>query len=148
MNKFKTDAGTWNIYIHTYIIDEHLVWAGPNAGPLPLKTPMHIITAYNPSGKKLSEQENQQRNGLLWQRLQKLNVQTKPVIGCSPDKAWQEPGFAMCGLTRKQACEVADVFNQRGIFELNRQELLVIDVKSGAVKKSRPRVMQTAKKTI
>ena len=141
MNKFKTDTSIWNIYINTYIIDQYLVWAGPNAGRLPLKAPTHIITAYNPFDKKLSEQENQQRNGLLWQRLQKLNVQIKPVTGCSPDKAWQEPGFAVCGLTRKQACELADVFNQRGIFELNNQELLVIDVKSSSIKKRRPRVI-------
>ena len=141
MNQFKNDNSIWNIYINTYIIDDRLVWAGPDAGRLPLKTPLHIITACNPFEKKLSEQENQQRNDLLWQRLQKLNVQIKPVIGCAPDQAWQEPSFATCGLTRKQACKLAEVFNQRGIFELNSQELLVIDVKSGSVKKRRPRII-------
>lgn len=129
----------WDTYLNTYIIDEVTVWAGPNAGLLPLETPIHIITACNPLSEKLSDKENHHRNQLLLKQLQNLNLEIKTVIGCSPKKDWQEPSFAVSGLSRSEACHLARVFNQLGIFELSLNELIVINANNLKIQGHRSR---------
>ena len=132
-NHNKSDI--WDTYLNSYIIDDDIVWAGPNAGTLPFETPIHVITACNPLSKKLSDKENQQRNQLLLDQLRTLNLKIKPVIGCSPGKNWQEPSFAVFGLSRREACKIANEFNQRGIFEIVGNELKVIATQNYETKK-------------
>ena len=115
------------------------MWAGPEAATLPLSTPIHIITACNPYEEPLSDNENILRNESLYAELTQLDVEIKPVVGRSPSGDWHEDSFAIYGFTRKQACKIACKFNQRGIFELTVDELLVIDVNSHAIKRHRPR---------
>ena len=134
-----SDNNLRDIYISSHITDSNFVWSGPNAQSLPLKTPVHIITAWNPLGRLLSLQDNKQRNQSLLNELSKFDVQLKPVIGHSAPKDWQEESFAIYGLTRKQACEIADMFHQRGIFELSENELLVIDTNSQNIMRQRAR---------
>lgn len=138
------EQNIWDTYIQSYIIDTNSpadIWAGPNAGPLPLAIPIHVITACNPFEKKLSAEENLQRNHLLLQRLQPLKIAIKTVVGSSPNGDWQEPSFAIAGLSRARACELANVFGQRGIFELTHEELLVIKNSNYQIMRRRPRVL-------
>ncbi len=129
----------WDVYINSYICDSQLIWSGPNAGKLPLNSPIHVITACNPFNKLLTTEENSQRNILLHDELKTLNVKIKPVIGRSADGDWNEKSFAVYGLTRVQACDIACKYQQRGIFEMNENDLMVIDVNNQQVERSRPR---------
>jgi len=129
----------WNIYIDSVVCDSNLMWSGPNADVLPLPIPIHVITAHNPFGELLSSNENKQRNNTLLNELNKHDIEIKPVTGQSPSGDWQEESFAVYGLTRKQACEIASNYEQRAIFELTVNELLVIDASSHTVTRRRPR---------
>jgi hypothetical protein len=141
MNKSKSSNkdSIWDVYINSYIVDANLVWSGPNAQPLPLSTPIHVITACNPFAQLLSNHENRQRNDLLLEHIEKLNLEFKPVIGRSANGDWQEQSFAIFGFSRSQACDLATAFDQRAIFELSENELLVIEANSHEVKKRRRR---------
>lgn len=132
----------WDIYINSYISDSSAVWAGANADTLLLNIPIHIITACNPLSEVRTDSENKQRNESLLEDLNQLNVDTLPVIGHSPNYDWQEESFAISGLTRIQACEIACKYDQRAIFELHEEELLVIEAISQKIKRRRSRNIQ------
>ena len=130
----------WEIYIHSWISDKNKIWAGKSTSPLPLPIPIHIITAWNPLSETYSVNENTYRNKLLLADLQQRgNLEILPVIGHSQDKQWQEESFAVFGLTREQACKIASHYNQRAIFELTDEDLLVIDTNIHEIKRRRPR---------
>lgn len=133
------EQSIWDIYNNSIISDPNIVWAGRGAKPLPLNTPIHVITACNPFEQLLTDDENHQRNAALYAELIHLKVDINPVVGHSPDGDWQESSFAVHGLTRQQACEIAKHYEQRGIFELTIDELLIIDVTNHQVKRRRAR---------
>lgn len=140
MNKLNDNEDkVWDIYIHSLICDSQLMWSGPNAVTLPLATPIHVITAHNPFEELLSDEENKHRNNALLSELNKCDAEIKPVTGQSPSGDWQEKSFAVYGLTREQACEIARKYQQRAIFELTVNELLVIDASNHAIVRRRPR---------
>jgi hypothetical protein len=119
----------WRAFESTNIIQKinaDVVWAGPAATPLPLPTPIHIITAYNPFEKVLSREENQQRQEALKRLLELRSVQFTSVCGMSPDGQWSEPSFAVHGFTRSDACALARYIGQRAVFELDDEFLYVI----------------------
>ena len=115
------------------------MWSGPYADTLPLETPIHVITAHNPFEQRLSDDENIHRNESLNAELTRLHVDIKTVIGKSPSGDWHEESFAVHGLTREQACSIARHFNQRGVYEILEDELLVIEVNTQEIKGRRPR---------
>jgi hypothetical protein len=43
-----------------------------------------------------------------------------------PNSIWQEECWAVSGLTRSQALEIGRLFQQRAIFELTEEEIMVI----------------------
>ena len=119
----------WRAFETTNVIQKieaDIVWAGPGASPLPLPTPIHIITAYNPFEKVLSREENQQRQGALKRLLELRSLQFTSVCGTSPDGQWVEPSFAVHGLNRSAACALARYIGQRAVFELDDEFLYVI----------------------
>jgi hypothetical protein len=134
----------WDTYIQSHILDAkspNVIWAGPHAGALPLATPIHVITASNPYEQKMVDEENLQRNHLLLQQLRTLKIEIKAVIAGSPSGDWQEASFAIAGLSRTQACEIASEYGQRGIFELTHEELLAIQNSNYQIMRRRPRVL-------
>ena len=132
----------WEKYISAYICEPQIIWSGPHADALPLETPIHVITAHNPFEQLLSKDENKRRNESLEAELSQLHVDIKTVIGKSPSGDWQEESFAVHGLTRRQACNIARHFNQRGIYEILEDELLVIEVNTHEIKGRRPRSIE------
>ncbi len=134
-----SSADIWDVYIASQLTDTHITWAGPNAGILPIPTPIHVITAHNPHECILSKQENTQRNNALLSRLKQLDVVIKPIISHSMQGDWQDNSFAIYGLSRQFACHIAHAYNQRGIFEILDNELLVIEVSSQKIKRRCPR---------
>jgi CBS domain-containing protein len=129
-NLLREREQVWRAFEATNVIQKvhaDIVWAGPGATPLPLPTPIHIITAYNPFEKVLNREENQQRQEALERLLNLRSVQFTSVCGVSPDGQWVEPSFAVHGLNRSAACALARYIGQRAIFELDDEFLYVIE---------------------
>ncbi len=136
------NTSIWDIYINSYIGSKGCVWAGPDAVSLPLTTPVHIITAWNPYEKILSLSQNTKRNRDLLDMLNQYNIEVLDVVGYSPGEKWKEESFAVSGLSRNQACQIAIRYGQRGIFEILEDILLVIEVNSQKIRRSRPRIIR------
>lgn len=132
----------WDIYINSYIGSKGCVWAGPDAVNLPMTPPVHIITACNPYEKILSLPQNTKRNSDLLHALNQYNSEVLRVFGYSPDEKWKEESFAVSGLSRNQACQIAFRFGQRGIYEILEDDLLVIEVYSQKIRRRRPRIIR------
>lgn len=85
--------------------------------------PIHILTAQNPMGLAASDAENEAANAELAELLaadDRLRVWPATGYGGGPiDEAdtWQEQGFAVEGLSRTEAVDLARRFSQRAIFE-------------------------------
>ena len=107
-----------------------------------MQPPVHIISAQNPYEQYLGEIENTRRTEILGQYLQ-LYPSTntlEPVVAQSsdPDATWEEDSWAVSGLSREQAVNIANLFQQRAIFELNHDEIYIIS-ESNSIAKIIPR---------
>lgn len=132
----------WDKYIASHIYDSDIIWSGPKANVLPLNSPIHIITASNPLDQILSSHENKSRNDLLLKDIQNHTADIKPVIVTSPNNDWRDESFAIYGLSREQACDLAHSYDQRAIFELTQYQLIVVAVNAYQVKRSRARSIE------
>jgi len=118
----------WNAFESTTIVQKNeveIVWSGLGSGKLPLPTPIHILTAYNPFEHVISSEENDKRHEALSRLLLHRPVQFLSVYGQSKDGQWIEPSYAIHGFTRSEACALARDIGQRAIFELDDQFLYV-----------------------
>ena len=132
----------WQTYIDTKIVqksNDH-AWTGKNAIPLPWEPPIHVITACNPFEQVLTDDENQKRNSALEEILNARNLKYESVIGKSTKDSWQEISYAIHGLSRVQACELAFQFEQRAIFEIDNEELHVISAKDMVIQRTKKRI--------
>ena len=93
----------------------------------PKEIPEHafIITGYNPMDEKLPVKENQKRNIILEDIIKQAGAHCLPIIGASQDLIHQEPSF-VTDLQKAQVIELAKRFNQRAIFEINKDTLTII----------------------
>lgn len=123
----------WNSYAGTVITsgeNSSVVFAGPGAEKLPMVAPVHVISAQNPYEQFLGKFENLRRTEVLGQYLRATPgvVAMEQVIGRSsdPDATWKEESWAVSGLTRSQALDIAKHFQQRAIFELTESDMIVV----------------------
>lgn len=144
-NLLQFRTAVWDAYANTKITlknDQLIVLTGKGAGRLPMQPPVHIISAQNPYEQYLGETENTRRTEILGQYLQ-LYPSTntlEPVVAQSsdPDATWEEDSWAVSGLSREQAVNIANLFQQRAIFELNHDEIYIIS-ESNSIAKIIPR---------
>lgn len=119
----------WTSFANTIVESTMGVLAGPNAKPLPLTPPVHVITAQNPHEQILSDGENQRRHRLLGEYLRAhATVEALEVVGRSSEGPWSEDSWAVSGLARDEAIRIGGYFQQRAIFELTDAEILVVGV--------------------
>jgi hypothetical protein len=133
-NLLQFRAAVWDAYANTKIFlknDQLVVLAGTGAGSLPMQPPVHIISAQNPYEQYLGETENKRRTEILGQYLQlcpSTNKLERVVARSSdPNATWEEDSWAVSGLSREQAVNIANLFRQRAIFELNHDETHIIN---------------------
>jgi len=134
VNKLIRDRkAVWDAYSTTEIIcadDPSVVLAGSASTGLPVKTPVHIISAQNPYEQYLGEEENARRTQILGDYLGLIKEVTYlgKVVGRSsdPDATWEEESWAVSGMSRSQALEISRLFQQRAIFELTSDEVAVL----------------------
>jgi len=111
-----------------------------------VKTPIFVITAFNPFSRKVSESENRQRMEELETALREANYTYLPAIGFSPDGSWSEPSFAVSGMGRRQAKRIGRTFEQHAIFEISADELIVLGC-DGSWEERRPLFDSTSHRT-
>ena len=126
-------AAVWAAYCETEIISTEVpstVFAGAGATRLPISTPAHVISAQNPYEHYLGEEENFRRTEILGKYLRSKPEVEDLVRVCGrsadPNSTWEEECWAVSGLTRSQAVEIGRFFQQRAIFELNEDAIMVI----------------------
>lgn len=72
----------------------------PQPGGFPIR--FGVITACNPHGRIVTDEQNAAATAKLRQHLIETGRKVFPVTGCSPDFVHQEPGFGV-------ACEAAEI---------------------------------------
>lgn len=85
----------------------------------------HIITAWDPPGRRRTPPENNLADQQLYARFHGLGLQAVRVTGCSPDFAHREPGWA-AACTRQQALALAAEFDQAAVFCIAADELVLV----------------------
>jgi len=135
----------WTSYCETEIIsaeDPNTVFAGSRGKGLSISMTAHVISAENPYEQFLGEEENSRRTNILEQYLRSC-PEAKDLVrvfgrSTNPNSIWVEECWAVSGLTRSQAVEIGRIFQQRAIFELTEDVIMVIS-SDESVKNSLPR---------
>jgi hypothetical protein len=74
-----------------------------------------LITACNPRSQVLSAAENDTRTHALTEEVEKLGYCHLPAVGRDPSRRWpDEPSLWIAGLTKNDAKDLADAFQQNG----------------------------------
>jgi len=87
---------------------------------------LHVITAWNPGPRRLSLDENQQRNMALRARLEPIASPLYRALGSDPASTYAEESWAVGGLSDAAAVGVARDFDQVAIFRLTSSEQIVL----------------------
>ena len=138
------DDHLWDLWADALIdceIDGRtLLVRGPNAEALPGDAPIFTVTAYNPSGVEREEVVNAAAEQELEQELTRIGAQFWPATGRSLDGSWSEPGVAIAGLERADACDLGRRYGQLGVFELTESEVHVVRCGDEEIVRTKPRV--------
>ena len=86
----------------------------------------YIITAHNPFGGKATAAENEENNGRLLQQIRNSGWTHFPVTGQCEDHA--EAGFGVA-CSRTEAIMLGETFRQDAIYEVENDEVRLIDCK-------------------
>lgn len=113
-------ATIWCAYAAAVIVDA-------SGDPLRVSTRVHVITAYNPHDVVLSAAENAQRDRALGEHLRARGLRYSRTTSCAPDGDWVEHGYAIEGIDRAEALEIARRVEQRAVFEIDGGEVRVVD---------------------
>ncbi|MFN6065948.1 MAG: DUF3293 domain-containing protein, partial [Pseudanabaena sp.] len=130
----------WKAYEGTDIVKRTLkedFWVGSNIVDLPQdllsSSVIYIVSAENPSGEVLSRVKNEDRTdalrNLLNSRCSKNNDgkwKYEEVVGQSPDGKWKQDSFAVGGISKEEARELAEMFGQRAVFEITQDYIRVV----------------------
>jgi CBS domain-containing protein len=140
INDKNGEDDVWNKFAETRVVKPTKQnWAGTSAiSNLPMNPPIYVISAANPLEEVLSSEENKRRHLGLHNILESRKLKFEEVFGESPCGGWSEASFAIEGMSKKDACELAEKFRQRAIFELTQDEIRVISV-DGECQKTQPR---------
>jgi hypothetical protein len=90
------------------------------------KEVLHVITAFNPLSEPRPLEENQAANRELERILVQAGKTHRPAVNRAPDGDWEEPGFAVEGLSREEARELGRRFGQHAVFEIEENELRIV----------------------
>jgi hypothetical protein len=112
---------------------------GPDAAPLPAAAPMFVFTAHNPAGAERDPALNEAAEHELEHELSSSSVTFWPATGRSPDASWSEPGVAVAGLDRTEACAYGRRYGQLAVYELTADEVRVVRCVDAEIVRSRPR---------
>lgn len=112
-------------YLRTEVRVHDETWLDP-AGLLARRTgSVLVITACNPMGELVTEEENQRRMTDLRVDLDTDEIRWLQAEGRDPTGDWLEPSFAVLDTDRRTARDLGRVYDQFAIFELTDDEQIV-----------------------
>jgi hypothetical protein len=92
-----------------------------------------VITAWNPGGhERPNEKANRRANERLAAHLDARMVERWPAVN-APGSRWREESFAVLGLDIDEAWRVAEAFQQRAIYYVERGRPLLVARRRGRV---------------
>ena len=135
----QTDA-VWAAFAHASITSAEGPWTGNQAIPLPLPSPCFVITACNPFAQQCSDRTNAMLHWSLYRhlRLRHPYALLLETIGHSCCNSWEEPSWAIYGISMEEACDIARHWRQLAFFHLSEEWLEIVD-DHGQVRIKRPR---------
>jgi hypothetical protein len=98
-----------------------------------------VLTAHNPNGTERAPALNQADQVKFERDLAALGLTFWPATGRSRDGSWSEPGFAVAGLDRAQACDLGSRYGQLAIYELTAGDVYVVRCADGETIRTRKR---------
>ena len=98
-----------------------------------------MLTAYNPGGESRDDVANAAAERELERELAVQAVTYWPATGRSSDGSWSEPGVAVAGVDRREACAIGTRYGQLAVFELTPGEVHVVRCADGDVVRTRTR---------
>lgn len=104
-------------------VDVHFRAEPPASG---LPAAFGVITAYNPCGKTLSQEENELATKTLRNALEAESLACFSVIGGSSDFAHSEPGFGVIFSSVQRAVEWGVRFRQEAVFWVEKGKVSLI----------------------
>jgi len=87
---------------------------------------VHVITAYNPAGKVVTDKVNIAAHQRLEARLQEMGASYLAAAGGDVEWAHVEPGFAILGMSENDARALGREFGQDAIFGLSPTALVIL----------------------
>ena len=78
---------------------------------------VHVITAWNPRGARVTPSANDERQRDFEEQLNQLTHRWVPAAGVADNGLWAEASAAITGLTREQAVHIGRRWDQEAIFE-------------------------------
>ena len=88
--------------------------------------PVHVVTAWNPGGLALDRSVNDLAHLALQEQLRSMDVRALPAKGSGATSSWEEPGFAIMGLSRADARALGASFGQVALYEASADEILIV----------------------
>lgn len=110
-------------------------WAAAIA---PLRTPLTLVTGWNPQGRAHHRGPNRQANRALRAELEGRGVDWRPALGRARDGSWAEPGFAVGGLAEDDAATLGAAWDQLAVYVIDAWEVAVVAC-DGSFRFARPR---------
>jgi hypothetical protein len=124
--KAKYDYIPWDEFEQTVFTDMNgHQWSHSQASQ---ENPLFVITACSPYSINIGSQLNSDLHELLkWHLDTSFPLAHKEaIIGCSEDGQWQEPSWAVTGVSKEDALSIGRLFHQWAIFSFNGSERLVL----------------------
>jgi hypothetical protein len=94
-------------------------------GNLEAGSPFAVVTAFNPYGVNVTNEENVRRHSTLRDELESAGIPNVPAAGMSPDGAHREEGYAVW-ISRNRARDLAARYDQTAFFWFDGQEFWVV----------------------
>lgn len=125
-------TGRWELYRRTVIEAETspgrwTALCGPDAVPTwDLPSPMYVLTACEPHGIPMPDEENLRANDALAADIQEAGGAYVRCVGTAPDGSHREPGFLVWDITAEYAQWLGRRHEQDAIYRIDAEELTLV----------------------
>jgi hypothetical protein len=104
----------------------------------PLRSPLTLVTGWNPGGREASGRANRAANRALRASLERRGRIWRPALGRARDGSWAEPGFAIGGLSESEAADLGLAWGQLAVYVVTQREVIVL-ASDRSFRRARPR---------
>lgn len=125
-------SGRWALYRRTVIEAETtpgrwVALCGPDASPTwDLPSPMYVLTACEPHGIPMPDEENARANDALAADIQEAGGAYVRCVGSAPDGSHREPGFLVWDISAEYAQWLGRRHEQDAIYRIDADELTLV----------------------